>query len=88
MRLAEAIARAQPSPRVHALIEVNLGGEASKSGVAPEKVAAIFDAAREKIEIDGLMTIPPPTRQRRGRASLLRAVARFRDRLATLSGLR
>ena len=60
VRLAEAIARTQPSPRVHALIEVNLGGEASKTGVAPDRVAAIMDAAAEKIEIDGLMTIPPP----------------------------
>ena len=31
VRLAEALARAQPSPRVHALIEVNLGAEASKT---------------------------------------------------------
>ena len=75
-RLAEALARAQPSPRVHALIEVNLGGEASKSGVAPDAVAAILDAARDKIEIDGLMTIPPPAPKRRGRASILRAPAR------------
>ena len=32
VRLAEALARAQPSPRVRALIEVNLGAEASKNG--------------------------------------------------------
>src|SRR5258708_18311725 len=36
-RLAEALGRPQSSPRVHALIEVNLGGEASKTGVTPEE---------------------------------------------------
>src|SRR5208337_1237532 len=53
VRIAEALARAQPSPRVRALVEVNLGGEASKSGAAPDQVAAILDAARGRIEIDG-----------------------------------
>src|SRR5271154_4925036 len=32
VRLADALARAQPSPQLRALIEVNLGAEASKSG--------------------------------------------------------
>jgi pyridoxal phosphate enzyme (YggS family) len=49
VRLAEALARAQPSPRIHALIEVNLAAEASKTGVAPDGVAAILNAAVEKI---------------------------------------
>src|SRR5258708_931264 len=59
-RLVEALARAQPSPRVHALIEVNLGGEASKTGVTPEEIAAILDAAHEKIQIHGPITVPAP----------------------------
>jgi PLP dependent protein len=83
VRLAEALARAQPSPRVHALIEVNLGGEASKTGVAPDGVAAILDAARDKLEIDGLMTIPPPAEAARPFFAQLREL---RDRLARQSG--
>ena len=86
VRLAEALARAQPSPRVHALIEVNLGGEVSKTGVAPEEVAAILDAAHEKIEIDGLMTIPPPARSAEAARPYFARLRELRDRLATESG--
>src|SRR3984885_2692366 len=60
VRLADPLAPAQPSPRVHALIEGNLRGEGGKTGAAREGFAAILDAARDKLEIDGLMTIPPP----------------------------
>ena len=86
VRLAEALARAQPSPRVHALIEVNLGGEASKTGVAPDGVAAILDVARDKIEIDGLMTIPPPAASAEAARPYFAQLRELRDRLATQSG--
>jgi PLP dependent protein len=86
VRLVEALARAQPSPRIHALVEVNLGGEASKSGVAPDGVAAILDAARGKIEIDGLMTIPPPARSAEAARPYFARLREMRDRLATRSG--
>ena len=86
VRLAEALARAQPSPRVHALIEVNLGGEASKTGVAPDGVAAILDAARDKLEIDGLMTIPPPADSAEAARPYFAQLRELRDRLATQSG--
>jgi pyridoxal phosphate enzyme (YggS family) len=86
VRLAEALARAQPSPRVHALIEVNLGGEASKTGVAPDGVAAILDAARDKLEIDGLMTIPPPASTAEAARPFFAQLRELRDRLARQSG--
>jgi PLP dependent protein len=86
VRLAEALARAQPSPRVHALIEVNLGGEASKTGVAPDGVAAILDAARDKLEIDGLMTIPPPAAGAEASRPYFAQLRALRDRLAAQSG--
>ena len=85
VRLAEALARAQPSPRVHVLIEVNLGAEASKTGVAPEEVAAILDAATEKIEIDGLMTIPPPASSAEAARPWFARLREIRDLLATQS---
>ena len=86
VRLAEALARAQPSPRVHALIEVNLGSEASKTGVAPDSVAAILDAAHGKIEVDGLMTIPPPASTSEAARPYFARLHELRDRLATHSG--
>jgi len=87
VRLAEALGRAQPSPRVHGLIEVNLGAEASKSGVAPDRVATLLDAARGKIEIEGLMTIPPPAAIAETTRPYFARLREMRDRLAVQSGL-
>ncbi len=43
------------------LLEVNIGGEESKSGVAPEQLWPLLDAAaaEEHIRVKGLMAIPP-----------------------------
>ncbi len=45
------------------LIQVNISGEGSKSGCAPDEVAALIDAANScsQVEVHGLMTIPPFT---------------------------
>jgi pyridoxal phosphate enzyme (YggS family) len=44
---------------VPALVEVNLAGESSKSGVAPEDVPRLLDLYGD---VRGLMTMPPETR--------------------------
>ena len=43
------------------LLEVNIGGEASKSGVSPEQLWPLLEAAaaQEHIRVCGLMAIPP-----------------------------
>jgi len=43
------------------LLEVNIGGEASKSGVAPEDLPALLEhaAALPNLQVRGLMAIPP-----------------------------
>ena len=47
------------------LLEVNIGGEASKSGVAPEEVFALAEqaAACPHVRLRGLMAIPPIVEQ-------------------------
>jgi len=61
--LAEALARhaaARGAP-ARALVEVNVGGEASKSGVAPEALPALLERLRDpSLVIEGLMAVPPP----------------------------
>lgn len=44
------------------LCEVNIGGEESKSGIAPEKLKELIEqiSALEGVRVRGLMTIPPP----------------------------
>jgi pyridoxal phosphate enzyme (YggS family) len=71
---------------VHCLVEVNLGDEPSKGGVATDELEALLEcvAPLERVRIDGLMAIPPPGRleETRKRFATLRAL---RDRM---SGLR
>jgi pyridoxal phosphate enzyme (YggS family) len=45
---------------IPALVEVNLAGEASKSGVGPSELPRFLDEARALgVEVRGLMTMPP-----------------------------
>ena len=48
--------------RIPALVEVNLAGEETKSGVAPEKLEDFLGlCAQVGVEVRGLMTMPPFT---------------------------
>jgi pyridoxal phosphate enzyme (YggS family) len=86
-RLADGIAHAQPIPPMPVLIEVNLGGEPSKSGVGAGDVESLIDAARAKVEILGLMTIPPLAESATGTRNYFAKLRRLRDRLAVTTGL-
>jgi pyridoxal phosphate enzyme (YggS family) len=63
--LVHSLASASAAQRltVPALIEVNLSGEPSKSGVAPEEVPALLAAYPA---VRGLMTMPPATEDPEG----------------------
>ncbi|HYB11543.1 MAG TPA: YggS family pyridoxal phosphate-dependent enzyme [Alphaproteobacteria bacterium] len=62
-KLAAALARemAAQNRRPNCLIEVNIGSEPQKAGIAPDDVPAFLAACREdyKLPIVGLMCIPP-----------------------------
>jgi pyridoxal phosphate enzyme (YggS family) len=68
------------------LIEINVGGEAAKSGVAPdshELEALLTTAPRlEALEFRGLMTIPPFTDDPEDARPYFRAVGELRDTIA------
>ncbi|MEO5656786.1 MAG: YggS family pyridoxal phosphate-dependent enzyme [Nitrospiria bacterium] len=63
-RLAAAIdeAASRMSIRQRVLVQVNLGGEPQKGGVTPEELPALLHDLRayRHVQVDGLMTIPPP----------------------------
>lgn len=48
--------------KLSVLVEVNLGGEAQKSGIAPAELPAFLEGLRKfpKLEPRGLMAMPPP----------------------------
>ncbi len=87
VRLADAIARARPSPPMQVLIEVNVGGEASKSGIAADDVESLIAATRDRVEIAGLMTIPPPSESAAAARRYFAELRVLRERLAARSGL-
>ena len=68
------------------LLEVNIGGEESKTGVAPEALWTLLDAAaaQEHIRVKGLMAIPPvnddDTRNRRYLAEVYKLIVQAGER--------
>lgn len=67
------------------LIEVNVGGEAVKSGLAPDspELERLLQGAPEwpQLRIRGLMTVPPFTQDPEGARSYFRQLRQLRDRL-------
>ena len=83
--LGEAIARRAAEMEIvqEVLIEVNVSGEASKHGVAPEGAVALAEEllALDGLHLRGLMTIPPlPEKPESSRPYFARLV-RLRDEL-------
>jgi len=71
--------------KLSVLLEVNVGGEAAKSGMSPgsAEILAILEAAPRlaSLEIRGLMTIPPFTEDPEGARPHFRQLRELRDRL-------
>lgn len=67
---------------VRTLIEVNLGGEANKNGIAPPQLDAILEAVPplSHVRIEGLMTVPPPGLMPEASRPYFRMLAALRDR--------
>jgi len=88
LRLAQELDK-RTSARVPVLLQVNVAGEAQKSGCAPDELDALVPAVRalSKLELRGLMTVPPlgeAPEASRPHFARLRALAE-RHRLTELS---
>jgi hypothetical protein len=88
LKLAEkldAAARAL-GRKLDVLIEINVGGEAAKTGVASDSPALdelLIAAPRlEALVFRGLMTVPPFTRDPQGARPYFRKLRELRDRIA------
>ncbi|MFI5111216.1 MAG: YggS family pyridoxal phosphate-dependent enzyme [Terriglobales bacterium] len=88
LRLAEKLnaAAAGLRKRLPVLIELNLGGEESKSGLNPVSLdfgALLESAARlDHLEFRGLMTVPPFTADPEGSRPFFRRLREIRERIA------
>ena len=88
LKLAEKLndAARTHNRKLTVLIEVNVGGEAAKSGVppnSPELENILTSAARlEFLEIAGLMTVPPYTEDPQAARPYFRKLRELRDQIA------
>jgi PLP dependent protein len=67
--------------RLVVLAEVNVGGEAAKSGCSPEALSGVLDAieGQPALRLVGLMTVPPYTEDAAGSRPFFDTLARLRD---------
>jgi hypothetical protein len=88
LRLAQKLnsSAEQLGKKLAVLIEINVGGEAAKSGVAPEskELETILQVAPQlkQIEIGGLMTVPPFSEDPEEARPYFRKVRELRDSIA------
>lgn len=80
LRLAEALSGRAERP-VEILLEVNVAGEASKSGFAPQETAAAAEwiARLPNLQLSGLMTVAPLTSDPEDVRPVFRRLRELRD---------
>jgi len=90
LHLAEEINQRaeQAAKTIPILLEVNAAGEASKSGYSPERLLAEFSQinALPRLEIHGLMSVPPWTPNPEKTRPLLRQLRELKDQCEQLLG--
>ena len=89
LKLAERLnaAASKLNRKLEVLIEINVGGEAAKSGIAPGSTALeelLLAAPRlEELVFRGLMTVPPFTEDPEGARLYFRQLRALRDTIAS-----
>jgi PLP dependent protein len=88
LKIAQRLSLARPYnlPPLNICIQINSSGEESKSGVAPDNLAALAKgvAVLPRLKLRGLMTIPAPTSNVNTQRATFRSV---REQLETLNGV-
>lgn len=89
MELARELNRraGQHGRTLNVLIEVNVGGEASKSGATPQDVPALIRAAASlpHLRVRGLMTMPPYSENPEDARPYFVSLAKLRDDIRALA---
>lgn len=83
LKIAERLSAQRPPdrPPLQVCLQVNVSGEASKSGVAPAEVAALASAVAKlpNLRLRGLMAIPEPTEDAGLQRARFRRLRELRD---------
>lgn len=86
LKIAQRLSEARPEslPALNVCLQINVSGEESKSGCAPEEVAELAKAvaALPRLKLRGLMTIPEPTSDIALQHRRFRMLNELRDELA------
>ena len=87
LKHARRLSRQRPAalPPLKACVQVNLSGEPTKGGLAPESVAEFLSQCQDLpgLEVCGLMVLPAPARGEAEQRRPFRALRALRDRLAS-----
>ncbi|KAA0986408.1 YggS family pyridoxal phosphate-dependent enzyme [Pseudomonas sp. ANT_J28] len=85
LKIAQRLSEQRPAelPPLNICIQINVSGEASKSGCTPADLPALANAISElpRIKLRGLMAIPEPTEDRAAQDAAFAAVQRLQDSL-------
>ena len=95
LRLAQRLAEQRPyhAPPLNVCVQINIAGESTKAGIAPDEAPALVAAiaALPRLKLRGLMCVPPaesdPARQRRWFAEVRRVFERLNAEGAALDTL-
>ena len=85
LKIAQRLSEQRPAdlPPLNICIQVNVSGEASKSGCTPADLPALADAisALPRLKLRGLMAIPEPTEDRTAQDAVFAAVRNLQNSL-------
>jgi pyridoxal phosphate enzyme (YggS family) len=85
LKIAQRLSEQRPAelPPLNICIQVNVSGEASKSGCAPQDLPALANAinALPNLKLRGLMAIPEPTEDRAAQSAAFATVRNLLDSL-------
>lgn len=73
---------------VRTLIEVNVGAETTKSGIAPADIGPLLEAVASlsHVRVEGLMTIPPPSETIEASRPYFQQLMRLRQEYTSMNG--
>jgi pyridoxal phosphate enzyme (YggS family) len=87
LKIAQRLSDVRPDelPPLQVCLQVNIGGEATKSGVPPDEAPGLVRsiAALPRIRLRGLMTIPPPVPDVASQRAQFRILRELRERLSS-----